>query len=142
MDAIHSHSQESSCYNHFPYDHLWHFMKLRSREISVRNSLGKDIGGKSPRDAYSQERVSIFKPIAGDRSFCLADTLTCVARDPFSSTVVHQFEDALTPEEQSVCTAMIAGYPVRDVKKQLGIDQMRYSELQNAVREKAMMYLS
>lgn len=38
---------------------LKNFMKYRAEEISTRNSLGKSVGRKSRRDAYSRERVDL-----------------------------------------------------------------------------------
>ena len=120
---------------------LKHFMKYRSLEVSTRNSLGKSVGGKSKRDAYSRERVSIFKRVCDGQEFCLAEMLTCVDRDPFASTVVDQFECSLSSDEHTVCDGMLGGYPAKDVKAKLGIDHGRYQELRNAVKEKALEYL-
>ena len=120
---------------------LKHYMKLRSREITSRNSLGKDIGGKSKRDAYSRERVSIFKPIAGGNHFCLAETLTCVDRNPFSSTVVNQFGEALPELESRVAEQMISGYTQRETLQNLGITMDVLRDARSAVRERALEYL-
>jgi hypothetical protein len=69
----------------FPYDALWqdlvlmaskederlanrsdirlvkNYMKLRAKEINVRSPLGADISGKSKKDVWSHERVSMVK---------------------------------------------------------------------------------
>jgi hypothetical protein len=42
---------------------LKNFMKYRAKEVATRNSLGKSVGGKSKRDMYSRERLSIHKPL-------------------------------------------------------------------------------
>lgn len=39
------------------------------------------------------------------------------------------------PDEQTVCNAMIGGYPVKDVKAQLKIHGVHYHEFREAVLE-------
>jgi hypothetical protein len=120
---------------------LKHYMKLRAKEVHKRNSLGKQIGGKSKKDIYRCERLSIHKPLPEGSMSPIADMLSCAAFDPLGLTVVNQFDEALSHDEQTVCNGMIAGYPVIDVKAKLRIHGLRYQELKAAVREKALEYL-
>ena len=121
---------------------LKHFMKLRAKEIGVRSALGCSIGGKSKRDAFNHERVSIHKRAVNDNPFCIADTLTSVTRNPFSMCVVHEFENALPQLEARVAEQIISGYTDKEGAAAVGVPFSRYRELKYAVREKAMEYLT
>ncbi len=120
---------------------LKHYMKFRSKEIKDRNSLGKEVGGKSKKDVWRHDKVSINKRLMDGSAFTLADTLTSVTRDPLSACIANQFEQALSPDEFVVCDDMLAGYTSTEVKAKLGVDEMRYRKLKDAVREKTVEYL-
>jgi hypothetical protein len=121
---------------------LKNFMKYRAREISSRNSLGKEVGGKSKRDVYSHDRVSIFKKVAGDNQFTLADTLTSFARDPLSMCIVNEFQDALHGNEVLVAEQIVAGFTDKEASVKLRLPIGDYRRLKFAVQEKAMEYLA
>jgi hypothetical protein len=121
---------------------LKHLMKLRSREIHKRNSLGKEIGGKSAKDFYTRERLSIHKPLPEGSLWPIADTLSCVAYDPLSTTIVNQFSDSLPEMEGRVAEQMIAGYSQQESADRLGISTESVRQLRSRVKEKAREYLA
>ena len=79
-------------------------MKLRAKEIKSRNCLGKQIGGKSKKDIYRQERLPIHKPLPEGSLFPIADMLSSAAFDPFGQTVVNDFQNALPVLEGRVAS--------------------------------------
>lgn len=118
-----------------------HYMKLRAKEIKSRNSLGKAIGGKSKKDIWRMERLSIHKPFPEGSLFPIADMLSCASFDPFGQTVVNDFWSALPDLEGRVAEQMVAGYSQRESVARLGITMDVFRETQQAVRDKAMEYL-
>lgn len=47
----------------------------------------------------SSERVSLFNYVIEGLEFCLAETLTCVARDPLGTCIVDDFARSLLADE-------------------------------------------
>ena len=120
---------------------LKHYMKLRAKEVHNRNSLGKQVGGKSKKDIFRCERLSIHKPLPEGSLFPIADMLPSAAFDPFGITVMNEFSDALPELEGRVAEQLIAGYTRRESLAHLGITQKEYLQARDAVRERALEYL-
>ena len=76
---------------------LKHYMKYRAKEVHNRNSLGKAIGGKSKRDMWRMERLSIHKPLPEGSLFPIVDMLPSATFDPFGITVVNEFSECEVP---------------------------------------------
>lgn len=120
---------------------LKHYMKFRSKEIKDRNSLGKSIGGKSKKDVWRHDRVSIHRHLKDGSAFTLADTLTSVSGDPFGMCVVSEFEDALHGNEVLVAEQVVSGFNDIEGCKTLNLPMGEYRQLKSHVREKAVEYL-
>jgi len=117
-------------------------MKLRAREMKTRCALGTKISGKSIRDAWNHDRVSLNKPVGGVGKFTLEDTLGSYYWNPLSTCIVNDFADALPKQERDVADCIVAGYPEREAVKRLGISKYDYRAVRERVKEKAMEYLT
>jgi hypothetical protein len=120
---------------------LINVMKLRSREMNKRCALGAKISGKSQRDAWNHERVSLSKPVGTNSKFALEDTISCTSGDPLSMCIVEDFEKALPGLEHSVAEGIVSGYNSNEISRSLGISRDRFAKTKHAVQEKAMKYL-
>jgi len=116
-------------------------MKLRAREMKTRCALGSAISGKSTRDAWNHERVSLNKPVGGVERFTLEETLGTYYWNPLSVCIMNEFADALPKAERAVMDCIIAGYSEAETTRRLGISKYDYRAVKQKVKEKALKYL-
>jgi hypothetical protein len=116
-------------------------MHFRSKELKIRSAFPADEVGKSIRDAFNHERISINQPYAGEPSCTLEDTLVSYGQSPLHTCIVNDFNSALTSEEQMLTDAIVAGYNSQEIQKQMGIGYLHFKELKLKVQEKAVEYL-
>jgi hypothetical protein len=120
---------------------LINHLKLRALEIGKRCALGAKISGKSQRDAFNHDRISINQPYANDPSCTLEETLVSYGQSPLNICIVDDFNSALTSEEQTFTDAIVAGYNSQENQKLMGIGYLRFKALRLRVQEKAIAYL-
>ncbi len=116
-------------------------MKLRAREMKQRSALGSDISGKSVRDAWNHDRVSLNKPVGGVERFTLEETLGTYYWNPLSVCIVDDFAAALPEQERAVADCIIAGYTEDESMRRLGLSKCAYRAAKQKVKEKALKYL-
>jgi hypothetical protein len=119
---------------------LVNFMKLRGRE-NKRTIVGAKAGGKSIRDAWHQNPVSLSKP-CNDGTHTLGDFLASCAEDPYGLCLVSGFEEALNLRESEVAWEIVAGYTENEAVVRLGVGHEQFRRLKQVVREKAVEYLA
>jgi len=117
-------------------------MKLRSREMKKRCALGTKISGKSVRDAWNHDRVSLNKPVGGTGRFTLEDTLGTYYWNPLSICIVNDFTEALPEQERAVADCIVAGYTEDEASRRLRISKCAYRAAKQKVKEKAVKYLT
>jgi len=115
-------------------------MKLRSREMKKRCALGTKISGKSVRDAWNHDRVSLNKPVGGTGRFTLEDILVTYYWNPLSVCIVNDFAEALLRQERAVMDCLVAGYPEHEAVARLGISKYDYRAAKQHVKEEATKY--
>ena len=120
---------------------LIHHMKLRALEIGKRCALGAKISGKSQRDAWSKERISLSQPYLGQADCTLEDTLVSYGQSPLNICIMHQFFDACNDSERALAEAKLAGYSDVVCLQLMGLQRPQFERLKLAVREKAVEYL-
>jgi hypothetical protein len=118
---------------------LVNFMKWRARE-NKRSIVGTKYGGKSIRDAWHYNPVSLSAPVA-DSNATLGDFVSSYDRDPFGQCVVAGFEDDLSEEESKVADQMVSGYNDTEAARNLHMNPAEHHRVKLAVREKAMEHL-
>jgi ABC-type dipeptide/oligopeptide/nickel transport system ATPase subunit len=118
---------------------LVNFMKLRGKERH-RSFLGAKLGGKSIRDAFHYNPVSLNAP-AGNGNATLGDFVAGYDRDPFGQCIVAGFEDDLTTEQSKVAEQMISGYNDTEASRNLYMNPIEHHRVKLAVMEKAIEHL-
>jgi hypothetical protein len=118
---------------------LVNYMKLRARE-NKRSIVGTKYGGKSIRDAWHYNPVSLSAPVA-DGHATLGDFVAGYDRDPLGQCVVAGFGDALSAEESKVAEQMISGYSDTEAARNLRMNPIEHHRVKLAVREKAIEHL-
>jgi hypothetical protein len=116
-------------------------MHFRSKELKIRSAFPVDLVGKSQRDAFNHERISLNQPYAGEPSCTLDETLVSYGQSPLDLCIVNDFNSALTSEEQTFTDAIVAGYNSQEIQKLMGIGYLRFKDLRLRVQEKAIAYL-
>jgi hypothetical protein len=118
---------------------LVNFMKLRGKERH-RSFVGAKYGGRSIRDAWHYNPVSLSAPVA-DGHATLGDFIAGYDRDPLGQCVVAGFGDALSAEESKVAEQMISGYNDTEAARKLRMTPAEHHRVKMAVREKAIEHL-
>jgi hypothetical protein len=106
-------------------------MHFRSKELKIRSAFPADEVGKSQRDIWNRAHESTDTTTIASTKFA----------DPFHLCIVSDFNNALTPDEQILADAIIAGYNSQEIQKMMGIGYLRFKELKLKVQEKAVKYL-
>ena len=117
---------------------LVNFMKLRGRENN-RSFVGSKSGGKSVRDVWHQQPVSLNTPVG--RVGILANFIASYDNDPFGQCVVAGFEDDLSVTERGVVDQIVSGYTDREVAGYLHLSPSEVRRVKIAVRLKARKHL-
>jgi hypothetical protein len=118
---------------------LVNFMKLRGKERH-RSFLGAKYGGKSIRDAWHYNPVSLSAPV-GNGNATLGDFVAGYDRDSLGQCIVAGFEGDLTTEQSKVAEQMISGYNDTEAIRNLCMNPLEHHRVKMAVREKAMKHL-
>jgi hypothetical protein len=116
-------------------------MKLRALEIGKRCALGAKISGKSQRDAWSKERISLSQPYLGEPNCTLEETLVSYGQSPLDLCIVNDFFDACNDSERQLAEAKLAGYSDVECLQLMNMQRPQFERLKLAVREKAVEYL-
>jgi hypothetical protein len=115
-------------------------MKLRSREMHKRCIFGAKVSGKSCRDAWNHERISLQRPSPHDGT-TLQDNLASYSYNPLGMCIVRDFEAALPHAERQMADYLIGGYTDTDIMRGLKLNRRQFWELKQRVRERALQYL-
>ena len=116
-------------------------MHFRSKELKIRSAFPADEVGKSVRDAFNHDRISINQPYAGDSSCTLEETLVSYGQSPLNICIVNDFFDSCDDLEKQVVDAKVAGYSDVECLQLLGLLRPQFERLKMSVREKAVEYL-
>jgi hypothetical protein len=118
---------------------LVNFMKLRGKKRH-RSFPGAKYGGKSIRDAWHYNPVSLSAPV-GNGNATLGDFVAGYDRDPLGQCIVAGFEDDLTTEQSKVAEQMISGYNDTEAARNLRMNPAEHRRVKMTVREKAIQHL-
>jgi hypothetical protein len=120
---------------------LINYMKLRAKELDRRSALGAKISGKSIRDAWHTNPVSLDKPLDEKKRFTLGDTVASYSYNPLGMCIVNNFDESLPRLEHAVAGRMVAGYNGSEISSSLGISRTRFLKTRDNVRRMAVEYL-
>jgi hypothetical protein len=116
-------------------------MHFRSKELKIRSAFPADEVGKSQRDAWNHDRISINQPYAGEPDCTLEDTLVSYGQSPLNICIVNDFFDSCTDSERTLAEAKLAGYSDVECLQLMGLQRPQFERLKLSVREKAVEYL-
>jgi hypothetical protein len=116
-------------------------MHFRSKELKIRSAFPADEVGKSIRDAFNHDRISLSQPYLGEPDCTLEETLVSYGQSPLNICIMHQFFDACNESERALAEAKLAGYSDVECLKLMGLQRPQFERLKLAVREKAVEYL-
>jgi hypothetical protein len=115
-------------------------MHFRSKELKIRSAFPADEVGKSQRDAWNKERISINQPYPGEPECTLADTLSSYT-SPLDLCIVNDFFESCNDSERALAEAKLAGYSDVECLQLMNMQRPQFERLKLAVREKAVEYL-
>jgi hypothetical protein len=116
-------------------------MHFRSKELKIRSAFPADEVGKSQRDAWNKERISLSQPYLGQPDCTLEDTLVSYGQSPLNICIMHQFFDACNESERALAEAKLAGYSDVECLQMMNMQRPQFERIKMAVREKAVEYL-
>ena len=116
-------------------------MHFRSRELNKRSAFPAKEVGKRTIDAWNRpERVYLDKPAANTGGI-VADFLLSERATPYDHTVVNDFIEALSAEEQDVLNDLNAGFKRKEICERQSITSIRLNSLHKSIQDKAVAYL-
>jgi hypothetical protein len=116
-------------------------MHFRSKELKIRSAFPADEVGKSIRDAFNHDRISLNQPYLGQADCTLEDTLVSYGQSPLNICIVNDFFDSCNDLEKQVVDAKLAGYSDVECLQLMGLQRPQFERLKLAVREKVVEYL-
>ena len=116
-------------------------MHFRSKELNKRSAFPAKEVGKRTLDAWNRpERVYLDRPVPMSGGI-VADFLLSEKATPYDHTVVNDFIEALTAEEQNVLDDLNAGFKRKEICQRQSITNIRLNSLHKSIQEKAVAYL-
>jgi hypothetical protein len=116
-------------------------MHFRSKELKIRSAFPADEVGKSIRDAFNHDRISINQPYAGEPSCTLEETLVSYGQSPLNICIVNDFFESCNDSERQLVEGKLAGYSDVECLQMMNMQRPQFERLKLAVREKAVEYL-
>jgi hypothetical protein len=115
-------------------------MHFRSKELKIRSAFPADEMGKSQRDAWNKDRISLNQPYAGEPACTLEETLASYT-NPLDICIVNDFYESCNDSERALAEAKLAGYSDVECLQMMNMQRPQFERLKLAVREKAVEYL-
>jgi hypothetical protein len=116
-------------------------MHFRSKELNKRSAFPAKEVGKRTLDAWNRpERVYLDRPVPMSGGI-VADFLLSEKATPYDHTVVNDFIEALTAEEQNVLDDLNAGFKRKEICQRQSITNIRLNSLHKSIQDKAVSYL-
>ena len=117
------------------------FMHFRAKELNKRSAFPLDEVGKRRLDAWSHDRVYVDRKTGNEHTTSLADFLLPFKTTPLDYCIVHDFIDALSPEEKLFLDDILAGFKLYEISRRNCIPNSYIPDIRQAVMDKAVEYL-
>jgi hypothetical protein len=116
-------------------------MHFRSKELKIRSAFPVYEVGKSVRDTFNNDRISLSQLYLGEQACTLTYTLISYGQSPLDITIVNQFMNACNESERMFAEGKLAGYSEAEIMQLMGLQRPQFERLKLTVRENAVEYL-
>lgn len=117
-------------------------MHFRAKELNRRSSFPTKEVGKRTLDEWDHERVYIDRPAKNDGDpMSLAEFLLPMKITPLNYTIVNDFIESLTDEEQMFLDDLTAGFNLNEISRRQHLDKSHLTSLRQCLQQKSVDYL-
>jgi len=117
------------------------FMHFRAKELNKRSAFPLDEVGKRRLDAWAHDRVYVDRKTGNEHTTSLAEFLLPFKITTLDYCIVHDFIDALSPEEKLFLDDLLAGFKLYEISRRNCIPKAYIPDIRQAVMDKAVEYL-